>query len=240
MAFDDFSEDTEFKFITRLQQAKGHAEDMHRFNRAMSGLETGDGNAHNSKSKDKAADAQRKGKSSGLRKLDEWLLNPEYEALYNRFGDLLSGYETATETALGRAENALAELLDRAAHLPDARAVFRDENGNVVTEDGSIIDPETAVAIQWPDDAPTYKDYLKRKQDLDELRRYQIDVLGEARERYENPDDPMTAEEIEQRMKEIQEQAPQQIEAELKPDEVVNDGQSKIAFSIQQPPLSEL
>ena len=90
MAFDDYSADTEFKFVTRLQQAKANTEGLHRFNRAMSGLETGDGSAHNSISKNKSALAKQNGKSSGLSKLDEWLLDEDYARQYNEFGDFLS------------------------------------------------------------------------------------------------------------------------------------------------------
>ena len=59
--------------------------------------------------------------------------------------------------------------------------------------------------------APTYEDYIRRKQAvetlalrIEELRRFQIDVLGVARDRLNDPDNPPSLEELEDIGNEIQ------------------------------------
>ncbi|NQY41374.1 MAG: hypothetical protein HRT80_14895 [Henriciella sp.] len=46
MSFDPLEKETDFKFISRLQEAKTRAEDFARYSRAQSGLETGDGSSN--------------------------------------------------------------------------------------------------------------------------------------------------------------------------------------------------
>ena len=123
--------------------------------------------------------------------------DPAYTALYNDTMDLLTSAEAATEKALANAEQELSDLLDNAARLPDGRAVFMDGDGNVWTESGKPVDPAKAEGIEWPDDSPSYEEYLKRRQAVDEIRRYQVDVLGHARDRMTDPDNPPSTDELE-------------------------------------------
>ncbi|MCG8605448.1 hypothetical protein MJD09_10675 [bacterium] len=163
-----------------------------------------------------------------LSALETLLANdPEYAALYEHVSNLLNDAEAATEAALaqaetdlGDAEAALEETMENANRLPDGTAVFRDKDGNIRTEDGRIIEGEEAESIVWKDDAPSYEDYLQRKQEIEdlrqrieELRRYLIDVIGDARDRINDPDNPPTKEELERIEREIREKAPEAVRA---------------------------
>ena len=98
--------------------------------------------------------------------------------------------------------------------------MFRDSDGKVRREDGTIVhglDPDT---IAWPEGAPSYETYLEHKGALDhaqktieDIRAYQVDVLGAARDELTDPNKPASRE----RIKEIQ----QDMETEM-PD-VVHD-----------------
>ena len=150
--------------------------------------------------------------------------DPAYAALYNDTFDILRDAETATEIAIAATEAALteaqqelAEALDRASSLPDGRRVFRDPaTGNVYDEDGQLVEGDDLDAIVWRDDAPTWQDYQNKRQAdaavrerLDDLRRYQTDVLGRARDRLTDNDAPPTPDELHDIQGEIQNQMPE-------------------------------
>lgn len=201
----------DFELITALQGAKVRAEDFQRHQDAVAGRETGYGNKHHRT--DRNADAGLKRRSKTATALDALLASdPEYAARFREFGDFLGKAENATQAALDRAESEFDNLMDRAVRLPDGRAVFRNDNGQVITEDGKVVDPETSDGIAWPDNAPSYEDYQRQRKELEDLRRYQADVLGVARERYDDEDNPMSSEEFEEWEKRIQQEAPTSIE----------------------------
>ncbi len=160
----------------------------------------------------------------------EMLENPIYAAARQEFGDFLSSVEQATEAAIAMAlqacEQAQATLqatLDNANRLPDGRAVFRDPaTGNVYTEDGTLVSPEEAEAIVWKDGAPTYQDYLEAQRQaeearlrLEEIERYQREVLGPARDRFDDDDDPMTPDEFDKHRKRIETEMPPLVKQNL-------------------------
>lgn len=176
--------------------------------------------------------------------------NPEYAALYHEVDDLLSRAETATERALLKserdliqAEDSLRDTLENANKLPDGTAVFKDAKGNVWTEDGRLLEPGEAESIVWKDGAPTYEDYRKQKQATEEireqieaLRRYQIDVIGDARDRMNDQDNPPTKKELEKIQKDIEDKTPQSVREEMKPTvPVIDDRQA--APVIEKPVL---
>lgn len=141
--------------------------------------------------------------------------DPAFAALYQDTVDLLTSAETATEKALAKAEKELSDLLDKAAQLPDGRAVFMDKDGNARTESGKLVEPAIAAEIEWPDDAPSYEEYLERRQAVDEIRRYQVDVLGHARNHMTDPDNPPTKGELEQISQDIQDRMPATVRKEM-------------------------
>ncbi|MEO0624673.1 MAG: hypothetical protein AAFU49_24210 [Pseudomonadota bacterium] len=138
--------------------------------------------------------------------LEMMLADPAYRARYEAFGKMLSLHETSAQQALDAAlaeleaaEADLEVLQDKANTLPDGRRVYRTEDGRIVDENGQVIDDTDAAGIVWKDGAPSYQDYLMAKnradaarQRADAIRRYQVDVLGPARNRWEDPDRPIT------------------------------------------------
>lgn len=199
MTSGDYPDETDFKFTARLQNAKTRAEDIQRYNDAVAGRETGYGGKHaRGEGRNPEAETRHKQNATAetLSRLQELMQDPEYVARYRAFGGLLDRYETAAEKALANATAALDDLMSRAARLSDGRAIFRDANGAVWAEDGERLDPDFAAGIIWPDDAPGYEDYRRRKQDIDDIRRYQSDVLGAARDRYEDEETPITRKEM--------------------------------------------
>jgi len=157
--------------------------------------------------------------------------DPEYAALYEDTFDKLRAAEAATETALARARDGLAaangmldETLDRASQLPDGTRAFRDADGNVFSEDGQPITGEALDQVRWRDGAPSYEDYLARKKAVtgaqaayDEILRYQVDVLGHARGRLTDEDNPPTKEELGELQQDIDTQMPDTVRQELTP-----------------------
>ncbi len=214
----EFSDKTDQKFIARLQNAKVNAEDFDRSQRAAAGLETGDGSNHNHKGSDRRLYAKGRKGGSAISALDLALQDQEYAALYQDVSVLLSNIETATEAALERAQKALDDVTKNAARLPDGRAVFKDKDGNVWTEDGKRVDPKTTAGIVWPDGAPTREEYLERRRALEELRRYQVDVIGKARDRMNDPDDPLSKDELKRIQKMLEETNPAVGRREVAPD----------------------
>ncbi|MCK4946357.1 MAG: hypothetical protein KAS59_08860 [Alphaproteobacteria bacterium] len=154
------------------------------------------------------------------------LLNdPVYAALYNETNDLLNRAEIATEKALQQAEqdleqseDTLNDTLNNANKLADGTAVFKDSNGNVWTKNGRHVEGDERKQIVWKKGALSQEDYLQQKQTADDrkqhvetLRHYQVDVLGHARHRMSNQDNLVTKEEIEGIQKEIKDKSPQSV-----------------------------
>ena len=68
----------------------------------------------------------------------------------------------------------------------------------------------------WKDDAPTYEDYLTKKQaaeeaqrTLMELERYQVETLGTARETLTKEKEPASRDQIAETLKDMEERAPE-------------------------------
>lgn len=200
---------------------------------------------------------KRKASDGTLSALDLLLLtDPVYAALYRQVTDALTVAETETADAIDEAEAALAsakadlrDVLEKAARLPDGRHVFRDAQGRVWTEDGEVVDPDTAAGIQWRGDEPSREDYLTRKKvvedwqaTLDSLRDYQTDVLGRARDRLNDPNDPPSEDELRAILAKIRGGRPaleNQIAAELAKDfDLPDDGPS--APSSREAPILDV
>lgn len=202
----------DFEFITAMQSAKARAEDADRFNRAQAGLETGDGNRHNNKERDKALLAARRGTDlSQLTALEQALADPVYAQVYVGLANTLSAYEGATASAIKQAQSDIADMEAGAARLPDGTIVFKDANGDAYTADGEKVDPDVAAGVQWPEGAASREDYLKRRKELEGLRRYEVEVLGRARDRMTDPDNPPSKEELEDLQRDVEEKAPEAV-----------------------------
>ncbi len=166
--------------------------------------------------------------------------------------DLLSRAEITTEQALQVAQqdlqngqDQLDEMRGSANRLPEGTAVYRDAEGNVWTEDGRKIEGHELDGIVWKENAPSYEDILKQKRALEEarrhveeLRRYQIDVLGKHRDRMTDPDNPPSKDDMDDIEKDIKERAPESVRMEIMPEVETSspsvDGKS---FDTKGPPL---
>ena len=138
--------------------------------------------------------------------------DPAYAALYNETFNKLRDAEAATEAALisaqaalGMAKEDVADTLDAASTLPDGTKVFRDANGDVFTEDGERVAGDDLETIVWREDSPSHEDYLGKRDAMsdaqtriDALRDYQTNVLGDARNRLEDEDNPPSKDELEE------------------------------------------
>lgn len=153
--------------------------------------------------------------------------DPEYAALYSDTMDLLQRAEAETAAALStanetlqQAQDAFSELNDKASTLPDGTKVFRDVDGNVWNERGEPVTGMALEQIVWRDGAPSYEDYLAKKKaveqarrDVDAIRHYQIDIIGDARDRLSDENNPPSKEEL----KEIQKRIELEMPAAIRP-----------------------
>jgi ElaB/YqjD/DUF883 family membrane-anchored ribosome-binding protein len=178
------------------------------------------------------------------------LLNdPEYAALYKETNDLLTRAEIATEQALDQAEEDLIrsreklhDTLEHANKLADGTAVFKDENGKILTENGRLVEGMELETIVWKDTDVSYEDFLELKQSdagavqrIESLRHYQVDVLGCARDRMNDQDAPPSKEEMERIKQEVIELADPAVKAHLQPDMAASIEQESVSFNAVMP-----
>jgi hypothetical protein len=141
------------------------------------------------------------------------------------------------EAELQNQNEQLDALTRRAAALPDGTKVFRATDGTLWTEDGQDVS-HLATHIEWKGHEPSWEDYLRQRDkaaelqtQLDAWRHYQVDVLGGARERLSNPDDPPKKEELDDIMRDIEAKRPAEA-ANLVP-----VAEENVAHTSQQPGL---
>ncbi len=128
--------------------------------------------------------------------------DPEYAKLHRETMDMISRAETVTEIAIAETQERLrlvqeqlSQTLRNATRIPDGQggsvAVFKDANGQVWTEhDEQVTDQAIIDGIVWKDGSPTREKFqydretVTHEQDaLAELQHYQMEVLGNAREK---------------------------------------------------------
>ncbi len=232
--------DGTFEQIAQAQRFARQQQDVDDLNNEMAGRETGRlkrflvSNA--TASPQQKADEER---TRAMRSL-MWLLehDAEYAKLYHETKDLLIHAEAITEQALAQAQDdlddahtAMDALLENAARLPGGTMVFRDTDGRVVTADGTQVTNQVAIdGIVWHSNTQDYDNYVRQKQDIEaiertifELREYQVDVLGHARERLSDETNPSLHEELEDIQRDIQTKAPDMVKPTLSDDNVVHN-----------------
>lgn len=220
-----------FKEITKVQSERRRAQDFDDLHNEMSGSNVGRIPRFLSEEARVLLQEKRNGKSSRrMSALDMMLLNdPVYAQAYNDTMDFLGRAERIAEQGLSKLEtqlvNAEADLkstLDSAATLPDGRKVFRDIDGKVWDEDQNPVDQATADKIEGRESEPTNETYLKQKkqvQDLKEsiheIRVYQTDVLGSAREELMDRNNPVSKERMDDLKETMKEFAPSSLRSEI-------------------------
>ena len=199
-----------------------------------------------------AARKRRERESERLSALAMLLMrDPEYAALYDDTMDKLRAAELATEAALGKAADSVAQTKDdlddflaRASVLPDGTRVFRAADGTIHAEDGRLVDDDEAEGIYWHNGAPSHEDFLTRKKAADQARasydtilRYQTEVLGRARDRLADEEAPPSKEELAEIQKLIEEQQPAAVRAEAEPATAPSGQDADTSFSSNLPKL---
>jgi len=138
------------------------------------------------------------------------MLDPAYAVLYRDTVDLVNDYGMRAEAALAEAEQVLNKaqidhdlILGKAARLPDGRYVFKILDGKMYDQDGYLVDGPDADGIIWPDDTPSYEDYLSSKKTVSDAKHnvqlwqdYLIEVIGVTRDRLNDPENPPTPDEL--------------------------------------------
>ena len=177
--------------------------------------------------------------------------NPEYARMYHDTSGLLDRAETATESALDQVmqdldeyEDDLNDILDQASQLPDGTRVFKDQYGYVWSENDELVAPKDAQGIVWKDDAPSREDFVRQKQRVEDTRKriedlqhYQIEVLGNARDRMNDQHNPITQDEMKQIQDDIFEQADPIIQNEIRSDNTVSLQESQPVIDVAKPPV---
>ncbi|MDX8353980.1 hypothetical protein [Cognatiyoonia sp. IB215182] len=196
----------------------------------IAGRETGrrarflkDGAGSDSEKKKKREEQQ------ALTRLAQLLNDPVYRAKYDSVVHLLAEAERATETAIARitdqiraAEADLNDIMERAARLPDGTRVYRDAEGFVRREDGSVVEDYLVDTIIWTGDEPSFEDLQSAKTQLDGLQAalddvqgYQYDILGPARDEISDPDDPPSLSDLDDIENAIQSQMPKAVQEQM-------------------------
>lgn len=145
-----------------------------------------------------------------LNELQRMLADPAYAKRYHEFGDLL---DRATDWAavrkstllsgLADARSQIEDMLERAARLEDGRRVFRQSDGSIIDENMNPVSEAEVGGVIWPADAPDGDAYVAQRRrremleaELEAHEAWEVDVLGRARDRYQDTDNPITPEEM--------------------------------------------
>lgn len=168
---------------------------------------TSEDDESNPRERRKSRDFERQARISALAQM---MTDPAYRALYEQTSAKLYDAQTATDQALDRAEAdligaqaALDDLKDKANQLSDGTRVYRDTDGNVRREDGSLVTGLERDEIVWKDGAPTFEEFLAQQQALKDARISYEDlldlqvILGGYRDRLDDPDNPLSADQLE-------------------------------------------
>lgn len=198
-------------------------EELDDFNDELAGRNTG------KMRKSAAPDAQRESQDNGSHLMDAMELaamvwNETFDRIAHEINTLSEATQIALSNARQEAQQAaeeLREIQDRATTLPDGRRVYRDEDGNVYTEDGNRLSPDQAAGIQWAEGATTWNEYLnarKRQQEtaqnVEDIERYR-DRIEALRQRLQSatPGNP-SQEELERLESELDQGMPAAVRKE--------------------------
>ena len=185
-----------------------------------------EGDARSAEAKRRTAEREQTRRSLAL-----LLEDPIYRARYETTWDALRQAEMASDRALDHlteqithATSALQQMEDGAARLPDGTMVFRDETGMVRRADGTAIGETLTATILWDGHEPSYEDYVAARERLASLEdaqrsveRYQTDVVGAARERLDDEENPPSLEELDAILGNIEARMPEVVREHVTP-----------------------
>lgn len=119
--------------------------------------------------------------------------DPEYAALYEETKHFVQNLMVITQEEIDRANKVLEGLYDKqktlrdnANQLEDGTLIFKNKNGEVVTEhDDKITDSITLQGIVWRGTETSHEDFVANREAIgttlntvDELQRYQVEEVG--------------------------------------------------------------
>lgn len=208
---------------TRVSDAKRQA-DWDDLQNELAGNETGRMKRFLGPGDDRSPEAKRKKRERDLHRqmLADLLLDPVYKAKYDLAWSTLRKAEGAVVSALDRidrdivkAKSKLDDMEDRAARVPGGDLVFRDQNGIVRYANGDVVADDLAATILWSGNEPSFEDYRDMSEHLSALQAqrrdveaYETDVLGHARDRLGDENDPLSMEELDAMVERIQLNSP--------------------------------
>lgn len=247
------NQDNDFDRIENAAADRRRQQNTDDLNNEMSGNEVGrisrflSGEAH------QILLDKKNGKSSAaMTALDLVLMNnPAYAVLYENTMDRLSELEQVTQRAINRTENtiqdqedALKNTLRDTQRLPDGTHIFRKEDGSVWTEFDERVKESDSENIEWWGNEPTYQQFQQQRAALEdsqgvllELRTYQADVLGSARERLTNPHNPLNEEQLRDMQSEFDAQMSHNVKTAIAPNSVPEIAHDPTQFDVTIPKI---
>ncbi|MEM7211419.1 MAG: hypothetical protein AAF479_05895 [Pseudomonadota bacterium] len=188
-----------------------------------------------------SVEAQRKRKAREAFRgfLQQLLDDPVYRIAYDKAFKALITAEQVVERlqrnlaqSISAARVVLENIHENAARLPNGSRVYRDSNGVVRREDGSVVDDTLVATIVWTGSEPSFEEMQSAVAYLDgllqqqqQLNAYQNETLGPARDRLTDEDHPPSLEELDEVLEGIETLAPESVaqdrerhnQAELQP-----------------------
>lgn len=164
--------------------------------------------------------------------------DPEYAKLYNETKAFVHNLMDITEEEIVRANKSLEELsqerkelLENTNKIEDGTIIFKNKNGEVLTENDEVItDPIVLESIVWKDGTTTYEEFAANREkigstlnEVDELTRYQVEKLGSAMVNYQDEDYRPDMEQMDQLKDNLVEGAPEAIKNRLDSDSVTHE-----------------
>ena len=208
--------------ISLAEQFKRHAQDFNDLQNELAGNDVGRISRFLSGDERglKGAEKRRAKWEQTLSNLQIMMQDPEYAQFYRETEGVLRDSQTKLDEALEQVQQAkvaamadLEGILSQAARLPnDGARVFKDRNGQVRFEDGSLVGDELAATIEWTGAEPgseqleAAREHAER---LTELETYIITgqaEIGDSQERMVDKHNPVSREEqqgFQDRAKEI-------------------------------------
>lgn len=146
----------------------------------------------------------------------------EQERLTRQLTVTLTRFDDAATRALDdlgrRLINERAEFearLSGANRLADGRYVFKTDSGQFVDESGAAITADERASLVEKDGAVTFAEFNQRRdnitaleQGIEDVRRYQVEVIGAAREEMSDPKTRLTQERVDEITRELESKAP--------------------------------
>lgn len=247
MGMDDYQ-----NYFDKIEDAaadKRRQQNLDDYHNEMSGNEVGRQSRFLSGDARRALIDKRNGRASRAFSALEALLanDPAYAARYQSVFTKLNEAEAATETALAKAidraeaaDAALENALDRAMRLEDGTRVFRDGD-DVRREDGTVLEDDIADMIEWRGNEPDFAELERGRETarnewhtVDEVRVYQVDVLGHVRGRLADHKNPPSPEELELFDQMIEDRKPDAVKAEFAVEAVTAVPENSAELSIPE------